>query len=63
MKTILSRLEHLEKISPVGGVALLILQLDGTWELSLSGKRYPYQTKAEAKRRVKPAQPLIIIDL
>lgn len=63
MKSVLSRLEHLEKINSVGGVALLILQPDETWELSLSGKRYPYQTEAEAKRRVKPEQPLIIIDL
>ncbi|MCI8476727.1 MAG: hypothetical protein HFE97_00050 [Oscillospiraceae bacterium] len=62
-RTITRRLERLEAINPIGGVALLILQADGTWELSLSGKRYTYKTETEAKRHVQSNQPLVIIDL
>lgn len=61
--SIISRLKRLEKISPAGGVALLILQDDGTWELSASGKRSTYKTEADAMRNIRPERPVIIIDV
>ena len=53
----------LEQRQTEQGVALLILQPDGTWELSLSGKHQTYKTADEARHHIRPKQPLIIIDL
>lgn len=74
MKTILSRLEHLEKNFPRdGGVALLELLPSGEWELMMDGNRSVHQTLEEGKlahqeflrkhRTAEGTEVLIIADL
>lgn len=62
--TVASRLERLEaKLLPAGGVAVVVLQPDGTWELNYGETRTTFTSVENAQRRIPAHTPTIIVDI